>query len=110
MTDCVDVDQLIAKALEKQDEDNRFFEYYWSDPAKTDDKVRDEDGNPIQGLSPGTSLKVGYVLPTTFGGATEGNFVILSGIYPEGEEHYVPEGEMCHPIPENLSADAREQA
>ena len=106
---CVDVDQLIVKALDEQDEDNRFFEYYWSDPAKTDDKVQDEDGNPIPGLSPGTSVKVGYVLPTTFGGATEGNFVILSGIYPEGDkDYYIPEGGMCQPIPENLSADARE--
>ena len=106
---CVDVDQLIVKALEEQDEDDRFFEYYWSNPAKTDDKVRDDDGNPIPGLSPGTSLKMGYVLPTTFGGATEGNFVILSGIYPEGDkDYYIPESGMCHPIPDNLSASARE--
>lgn len=105
---CVDVDQLIANALEKQNEDDRFFRYYWSNPVKDDDKVRDEDGNPVPGLSPGTSVKVGYVLPTTFGGATEGNFVILSGIYPEDEEYYEPEGGMCQPIPENLSADARE--
>ena len=102
---CVDVDQLIVKALE----DNRPFEYYWSNPVKTDDKVRDDDANPIPGLSPGTSLKVGYVLPTTFGGETEANFVILSGIYPEDREYYVPEGEMCHPIPDNLSALARDQ-
>ena len=106
---CVDVDQLIVEALEEQDENNRFFEYYWSNPVKTNDRVRDEDGNPIQGLSPGTSVKVGYVLPTTFGGATRANFVILSGIYPEDREHYVPEGGMCHPIPDNLSAQARDQ-
>ena len=105
---CVDVDQLIVKALDEQDEDNRFFEYYWSNPAKTDDKVRDGDGNPVPGLSPGTSVKVGYVLPTTFGGETRANFVILSGIYPEDREYYVPEGGMCQPPPENLSASARE--
>ena len=105
---CVDIDQLIAQRLE-EDEDNRFFEYYWSNPVKDDDKVRDEDGDPIQGLSPGTSLKVGYVLPTTFGGATRADFVILSGIYPEDRKQYVPEGGMCHPIPGNLSAFARDQ-
>ena len=106
---CVDIDQLIAQSLEEQDENNRFFEYYWSNPAKTNDKVTDEGGNPIQGLSPGTSVKVGYVLPTTFGGATRANFVILSGIYPEDREHYEPEGGTCHPIPDNLSALARDQ-
>lgn len=58
---CVDVDQLIIQSLEEQDEDNRFFEYYWSNPVKDDD-IFDEDGNRIQGLSPGTSVKVGYVL------------------------------------------------
>ena len=106
---CVDVDQLIAKALEEQNEDNRFFQYYWSNPVKTDDKVRDENGNPIQGLSPGTSVKTGYVLPTTFGGVTRANFVILSGIYPEDREYYVPEGGKCHPTPGNLSALALDQ-
>jgi len=106
---CVDVDQLIVQALKKQDENNRFFEYYWSNPVKDDDLVVDEDGKFIQGLSPGTSLKTGYVLPTTFGGETKANFVILSGIYPEDREQYVPEGGMCHPIPDNLSAFARDQ-
>jgi hypothetical protein len=106
---CVDVDQLIAQSLEEQDENNRFFEYYWSNPTKTNDKVTDEDGSPIQGLSPGTSVKVGYVLPTTYGGATRANFVILSGIYPEDREYYEPEGGTCHPIPDNLSALARDQ-
>ena len=105
---CVDIDQLIAQRLE-EDENNRFFEYYWSNPVKDDDKVRDEDGAPIQGLSPGTSLKVGYVLPTTFGGATRADFVILSGIYPEDRKQYVPEGGTCHPIPDNLSQFARDQ-
>ena len=106
---CVDIDQLITQSLEEQNENNRFFEYYWSNPAKTNDKVTDEDGNPIQGLSPGTSVKVGYVLPTTFGGATRANFVILSGIYPEDREYYEPEGGMCHPVPDNLSSLARDQ-
>lgn len=106
---CVDVDRLIAQSLDEQDENNRFFEYYWSNPAKTNDRVTDEGGNPIQGLSPGTSVKVGYVLPTTFGGATKANFVILSGIYPEDKEYYEPEGGTCHPIPDNLSALARDQ-
>ena len=105
---CVDVDQLIVQALEEQDENNRFFEYYWSNPVKDDD-IFDEDGNRIQGLSPGTSVKVGYVLPTNFGGATIANFVILSGIYPEDRKYYEPEGGMCHPIPDNLSALARDQ-
>ena len=105
---CVDVDQLIIQSLEEQDENNRFFEYYWSNPVKDDD-IFDEDGNRIQGLSPGTSVKVGYVLPTTFGGETKANFVILSGIYPEDKEYYEPEGGTCHPIPDNLSALARDQ-
>ena len=105
---CVDVDQIITQKLEEEDENNRFVEYYWSNPVKTNDKVQDEDENPIPGLSPGTSLKMSYVLQTTFGGATRANFVIVSGIYPEDREQYVPEGEMCQPIPETLSASARE--
>ena len=106
---CVDVDRLVAQKLEEQDEDDRFVEYYWSNPVKDDDVVLDEDGNPIPGLSPGTSLKVSWILPTNFGGATRANFVIVSGIYPEDEKRYVPEGGMCHPIPDNLSAFARDQ-
>lgn len=106
---CVDIDQLIIQALDEENENNRFFEYYWSNPVKDDDRVRDEDGNPIQDLSPGTSLKVGYVLPTTFGGETKANFVILSGIYPEDRKQYVPEGGMCHPIPDHLSDFALDQ-
>ncbi len=106
---CVDVDQIVAQKLEEQDENNRFVEYYWSNPVRDDDKVLAEDGNPIPGLSPGTSLKVSYVLPTTFGGATRANFVIVSGIYPEDREYYEPEGGTCQPIPDDLSAFARDQ-
>lgn len=106
---CVDVDQLVVQKSGEQDEDDRFVEYYWSNPVKDDDVVLDEDGNPIPGLSPGTSLKVSYVLPTNFGGAIRANFVIVSGIYPEDRKRYVPESGMCHPIPDNLSAFARDQ-
>ena len=67
----------------------------------------DASGNPIRGLSTGTSVKLGYFLKTTFGGLTSREFVLGSGIYPEDQEYYVPEGGTCQAIPDGLSETAR---
>ena len=85
-----------------------FLEYYWSNPVKTDDRVADASGNPIRGLSPGTSVKLGYFLTTNFRGGTQTNFVIGSGIYPEDQEYYVPESGVCQDIPDYLTETARQ--
>lgn len=101
---CIDVGQTVFQILENQNDG--LLEYYWSNPLKDDDLVVDESGNPIRGLSPGTSVKLGYFLTTNFGGATKSDFVLGSGIYPE-KEYYVPESGMCQDPPDYLSETAR---
>ena len=102
---CIDVGQTVFQIL--QENPDGFLEYYWSNPVKDDDRVVDASGNPIRGLSPGTSVKLGYFLTTTFGGEVRSSFVIGSGIYPEDQEYYVPESGMCQDIPDYLSQTAR---
>ena len=48
-----------------------------------DEEVFCEEGNPVPGRSPGTSVKRGYFIRTDFGveGGTE--YVLGSGIYPK---------------------------
>ncbi len=103
---CVDVGQTVFQIL--QENPDGFLEYYWSNPVKDDDIVVDASENPIRGLSPGTSVKLGYFLTTTFGGEGATSFVIGSGIYPEDQEYYVPEGGMCQDIPDYLTETARQ--
>jgi len=102
---CIDVGQIVFQILETQNDGS--LEYYWSNPLKDDDLVVDDSGNPIRGLSPGTSVKLGYFLTTNFGGTTKADFVLGSGIYT-GEEYYIPESGMCQDIPDDLSELARD--
>ncbi len=92
--------------LDQDGVDDGFLEYYWSNPLRNDDLVVDDSGNPIRGLSPGTSVKDGYFLETNLGGFSPFNFVLGSGIYPD-KEYYEPEGGMCQDIPDDLSEFAR---
>lgn len=103
---CTDVGQTVFQILEENPDG--FLEYYWSNPVKTDDRVADASGNPIRGLSPGTSVKLGYFLTTNFRGGTLSDFVIGSGIYPEDQEYYVPESGVCQDIPDYLTETARQ--
>ena len=102
---CIDVGQTVFQKLEEKPDG--FLEYYWSNPVKPDDRVVDASGNPIRGLSPGTSVKLGYFLTTNFGGTIKVDFVLGSGIYT-GEEYYIPENRMCQDIPDDLSELARD--
>ncbi len=103
---CVDIGQTVRDMLDQEGVDDAFLEYYWSDPRRNDDLVVDDSGNPIRGLSPGTSVKLGYFLETDFGGVFPSNHVLGSGIHPD-QEYYVPEGGMCQDIPDDLSEFAR---
>lgn len=103
---CIDVGQTVFRILEENPDG--FLEYYWSNPVKDDDIVVDASGNPIRGLSTGTSVKLGYFLTTNFRGGTLSDFVIGSGIYPEDQEYYVPESGVCQDIPDYLTETARQ--
>ena len=68
-----------------------FVKYCWDDPDYEGDEVRDADGNPIPGKTPGKSYKLSYVvdmldymkLPAPSGSP---KYIFGSGIYPkEGE-------------------------
>ncbi len=103
---CVDYGATVFDMLSQEGVTEGFLRYYWSDPTKPDDVVVDDSGNPIRGLSTGTSVKLGYFKETT--SLIPGSlFVLGSGIYPD-EEYYVPEGGMCQGIPDDLSLFARE--
>lgn len=104
---CIDVGQTVFQKLQEDPPDG-FLEYYWSNPVKDNDRVVDASGNPIRGLSPGTSVKLGYFLTTNFRGGTRSEFVIGSGIYPEDKEYYVPESGMCQDHPDYLTETARQ--
>ncbi len=104
---CIDYGDTVSNILDQDGVDDGFLEYYWSDPRQTDDLVVDDDGNSIRGLSPGTSVKIGYFLETDFDIPFGATFIIGSGIYPEDQEYYVPEGEMCQDVPDDLSLVSR---
>ena len=61
-----------------------FVEYRWDDPIEDGDEVRDENGEPIPGKTPGSSLKRSYVkgfkLPIP---GSDAVYILGSGIYPE---------------------------
>ena len=64
-----------------------FYEYYWDDPSVDGDEVRDENGQPIEGMSPGNSFKIGYLTEVDAASLGLGTLYIGSGIYPkEGSE------------------------
>ncbi len=103
---CIDYGTTVRNVLDQEGVTDGFITYYWSDPTDPDDLVVDDSGNPIRGLSPGTSVKDGYFLQTNFSGLLRFSFVLGSGIYPD-EEYYEPEGGMCQDIPDDLSLFAR---
>ena len=76
------ISYLIEKTLTEGRQGEGFFEYFWDDPSESGDEVRDADGNPIPGQSPGTSFKVGYVKSIEIP-AFPGGWIVGSGIYPE---------------------------
>ncbi len=102
---CIDYGTTVSNILEQEGVTDGFIKYYWSNPLRNDDLVVDDSGNPLRGLSPGTSVKDGYFLETNFG-ILPFNFVIGSGIYTD-EKYYIPEGGMCQDIPDDLSEAAR---
>ncbi len=102
---CIDYGTTVRNILDQDGVDDGFLEYYWSDPRRDDDLVVDDSGNPIRGLSPGTSVKLGYFLQTNLGFSPY-DVVIGSGIYPD-KNTYEPEGGMCQDIPDDLSELAR---
>ncbi len=104
---CIEYGESVRNILDQEGRTDGFLEYYWSDPRTSDDLVVDDSGNPIRGLSPGTSVKLGYFLESSFGGSAEDSkFVIGSGIYPD-QEYYVPDGGVCQDVPDDLSEAAR---
>ena len=107
---CLDVGRNVYEEVTKQDDtpNEGFITYYWDDPVKEGDEVTDDNGNPIEGLSPGTSVKRGYFIRTNFVPGSPTYYVIGSGIYPEGETYYVPESGECEPPPDTLPESSRE--
>ena len=95
-------ERILEEVREEDNTPNRgFLTYLWDDPAVRGDEVvceettgrvsgpfpEDEEvfcevGNPIPGRSPGTSVKRGYFIRTTFG-IGETYYVVGSGIYPK---------------------------
>ena len=98
---CIDISRGVSDIVDRQGDG--FLEYYWSNPLRDDDLVVDENGDPIRGLSPGTSVKLGYFLETNFGGAAIIDYVLGSGIYPDKKYSAPDESGMCQPEPEGLS-------
>ena len=76
--------QLIQETLAQEVKGEGFFEYLWDDPDDPNDDVRGPDGLPIEGQTPGTSRKIGYVKTVDFSAVGLGTLIIGSGIYPEG--------------------------
>ncbi len=104
---CVDYGDTVSNILDQDGVDDGFITYYWSDPRTDDDLVVDDSGNPIRGLSPGTSVKFGYFLEADMAGVFLSQYVLGSGIYLD-QEYYEPEGGMCQDIPDDLSLFARQ--
>ena len=95
-------ERILEEVREQDDTPNRgFLTYLWDDPSIRGDEVvceeetgrvsgpfpEDEEvfcevGKPIPGRSPGTSVKRGYFIRTTFG-IGETYYVVGSGIYPK---------------------------
>ena len=108
---CLDVGLAVFDEVNKQDDtpNEGFLKYYWTNPElEGADRVVDESGNRIEGLSPGRSVKLGYFLKTSFIQGRPASYVLVSGIYPEGETYYVPESGECEPPPDTLSDASKE--
>lgn len=107
---CLNVGRNVYEEVNKQDDtpNEGFITYYWDDPVKEGDEVTDDNGNPIEGLSPGTSVKRGYFKRTNFIQGSSTYYVLGSGIYPEGETYYVPESGECEPPPDTLPESSHE--
>ncbi|MCY4379612.1 MAG: hypothetical protein OXC39_07305 [Candidatus Dadabacteria bacterium] len=107
---CLNVGRAVFDEVTKDDDtpNEGFLRYYWTNPdLEGADGVNDENGNPIEGLSPGTSVKLGYFIRTNFG-LGEDYLVLGSGIYPEGETYYEPESGKCEDPPDTLPESSRE--
>lgn len=104
---CLNVGRAVFDEVTKDDDtpDEGFLRYYWTNPDLGGTDGVNENGNPIEGLSPGTSVKLGYFRQTDFfplGLSSPKEYVLGSGIYPEGETYYVPESGECEAPPETL--------
>ncbi len=107
---CLDVGRAVFDEVNKDDDtpNEGFITYYWDNPDVEGDEVTDENGNPIEGLSPGTSVKRGYFKRTNFVQGSSTYYVLGSGIYPEGETYYVPESGECESPSDTLPESSRE--
>ena len=102
---CIDVSSAVRRIAEADGEG--FTTYYWDNPVKNGDEVVGQNGDPIPGIPPGTSVKRGYFIQTNFEGLLPTTYVLGSGIYPDGETSYTPESGKCDPVPDDLSETAR---
>ena len=75
--------QLIQETLRQEVAGEGFFEYLWDNPDDPTDDVRGPDGLPIEGQTPGTSRKIGYVKTVDASTLGLGTLIVGSGIYPE---------------------------
>ena len=105
----LNIPRAMLQELRKQDDtpDEGFLTYLWDDPSVDGDEVLcmepdvpvtpplqdqndDEDeqmlfcdeGGPIPGRAPGTSVKRGYFILTDFGTGGDTEYILGSGIYP----------------------------
>ena len=110
----LNIPRAMLEELRKQDDTpgEGFLTYLWDDPAVDGDEVlcretgfvpvaspledegEDEDeqmlfceeGGPVPGRSPGTSVKRGYFMLTDFGIGGDAEYILGSGIYPRPQE------------------------